>query len=224
MEKLPARVPRSLFPDLVNTFIPPDTPPDAILELVITIEGENIPAREFAAYLALIDRVYGKLSPWGLRSYAHRNRGRLEIAEIHKSELEIIFRFFYGYADTAAIIVILFFLRSLPQMFKTTSEGIKNLAEAYKSFEEGMTAREDRRRREYMSNDRQAIETGRAEDRMIAVARQLDKKRSSQFTRLLNALIMEEEGNLPAPVRFARRQVRNVILRIREPRPPFGRI
>ena len=54
MENLPVRVPHTLFPDLVSAFIPPDTPPDAELELVITIEGENIPAREFAEYLALI--------------------------------------------------------------------------------------------------------------------------------------------------------------------------
>lgn len=222
MEKLPARVPRSLFPELVNAFIPPDTSPDAILELVITIEEWDIPVRELAAYLELIDRVYGKLSPEGLRSYAHKNRGRLEIAEIHKSDLEIIFRFVYGHTNTASIIVILLFLKSLPSMFNITAEGIKRLAEAYKSYEEGRQVRDDRMRQAMMENNRQAIETMKAEDRFATAARQLDKKRRSQLARLLNSLIMEEEENLPAPIRFARRQVKAVILRIREPRPPFG--
>ena len=77
IENLPARVPHTLFPDLVAAFVPPDTSPDAVLELVVTVRAENIPTREFAAYLALIDRVYGRLSPEGLRSYAHSRSGHL---------------------------------------------------------------------------------------------------------------------------------------------------
>src|SRR5947209_5217850 len=107
MENLPVRVPHTLFPDLVSAFIPPDTPPDAELELVITIEGENIPAREFAEYLALIDRIYGRLSTDNLRRYSRRQWGRLQIAEIHKSELEVIFRALYAHMDTATYIVTL---------------------------------------------------------------------------------------------------------------------
>jgi hypothetical protein len=142
MENLPERVPHTLFPDLVSAFVPPDTPSGAVLELVISIEGENIPAREFAAYLSLIDRLYGRLTQEGLSSYAHREWGRLEIAEIHKSELEIIFRLLKDHPDMAALIVILVFLRSLPNMFKIGTEGVKNLADSYKSFEEGRLARD----------------------------------------------------------------------------------
>src|ERR671912_466378 len=111
---LPERVPDALFPDLLSVFISPDAPYDTLLELVITIEGEEIPAREFAEYLALIDRIYGRLSPEGLRSYAHKEQGRLQIAEIHKSELEVIFRALQGVVQEAATyIVIAYALKTL---------------------------------------------------------------------------------------------------------------
>jgi hypothetical protein len=51
MENLPSKVPQTLFPDLVAAFVPPDTPADAVLELVITIEGGDVPTRELARRL-----------------------------------------------------------------------------------------------------------------------------------------------------------------------------
>src|SRR6185295_11824192 len=83
-------LPQGSFRGLVSAFVPPGTPRSAILEFVITVDDHDMPTREFAGYLALVDRLYGRLSPGGLRSYAHRDRGRLNIAECRKSELEII--------------------------------------------------------------------------------------------------------------------------------------
>lgn len=209
MENLPARVPHTLFLNLVNAFVPPDTPYDATLELVITIEGENIPAREFAAYLSLIDRLYGRLSSEGLRSYAHREHGRLQVAEIHKSDLEIIFRVLYGHEDTAIFIVLLMFLRILRNVFKRApesakglTEGAKNLAEAYKTYEEGRLVRENRKH---------IRETIQQEPSL----KELDDARKRQLIRLLDGLAAEENANLSAPIRFARHQVRDVELRVR---------
>ncbi len=207
MGNLPARVPHTLLPNLVAAFVPENTPADSVVELVVIIEGEDIPVREFAEYLSLIDRLYGRLSPDGIMSYAHRDEGRLRIAEIHKSELEIIFRILYGHWDTAALIVILLFLKSLPNMFKVTTEGIKTLADAYKSYEEGRLARENRKKiRETIKQD--------------AALASLDERRKSQLTALLDALTMIESANLPMPIRFARRQVKRVILRITKENPP----
>jgi hypothetical protein len=207
MENLPARVPHTLLPNLVAAFVPEDTPAGSVVELVITIEGEDILAREFAEYLSLIDRLYGRLSPDGIMSYAHRDEERLRIAEIHKSELEIIFRILHGHWGTAALIAILLFLRSLPNMFKVTTEGIKTLADAYKSYEEGKLARENRKKiRETIKQDSALVN--------------LDDSRKGQLTRLLDALAMIESTNLPAPIRFARRQVKSVIIRVRKENPP----
>lgn len=177
--------------------MPPDIPRGSELELVVTVKDENISVREFAMYLALIDRLYGRFSPQGLASYAHSKHGRLEIAEIHKSELEIILRVFYEYQGATAFILLLIFLRSLPQMFK-------NLADAYKSYEEGRLVRENRRKLK---------ETIEQEDSL----KKLPEARKNQLVKLMEALFQEEANNLSAPFRFARRQVRNLVLRIRTP-------
>jgi hypothetical protein len=133
MDELPARVPHSLLPDLVSAFVPPDTPRGSVLELVISIESTSVPVKELAEYLALIDRIYGRMSREGLIRYAHRTWGRLEITEISSGSTDITFRFIYDHVtDAATLITILLFLKALPNMFKLTAEGIKLLAEAYK--------------------------------------------------------------------------------------------
>lgn len=225
---LPERVPHTLFPDLLNAFVPPDTPRDAVLELVITIKGNDIPAREFAEYLALIDRIYGRLSPEGLRSYAHRKRGRLQIAEIHKSELEIIFRALQGVVQDAATYIVIFYaLKTLSEMIKTNTESYKNWADARNSlaaarksdaeaeaiaedtshkqimntYEEGKIARENRKHiRELIEQD--------------PTLEKLEDVRITQLTALIDALFTEENPHLAAPVRFSRRRVKDVRLRI----------
>jgi hypothetical protein len=227
---LPERVPYALFPDLLSVFISPDAPYDTLLELVVTIEGEEIPAREFAEYLALIDRIYGRLSLEGLRSYAHKEQGRLQIAEIHKSELEVIFRVLQAVVQEAATyIVIAYALKTLSEVIKINTESYKNLVDARKSladarksdieaaaireearhkeivnaYEEGRLARENRKHiREFIQQDPDLM--------------RLDDARKSQLTALLDALFTEENARLAAPIRFAKRHVKNVKLRTRK--------
>ena len=215
-EILPERVVQSLFPDLVSAFVPRDTPRDAVLELVVTVDDREMPTREFAEYLALIDRLYGRLSPGGLRSYSRRE-GRLTIAECRKSELEIIFRFAYAHPEAAAAIVILVFLRSLPNMFKITTEGLKTLAEAFKNYEEGMQIKERRDEerltkqlvvQEHKQNVREIVEQDPA-------LKRLDDEKKGQLTTLVGALLAEENRHLVGPIRFAKNKVKGVILKLR---------
>src|SRR5258708_8257086 len=130
-----ARMLQRLNPALAAAFVPPDTATDTVLELVVTIETGDIPTKEFSSYLALIDRLYGRLSREGLRSYAHSTSARLLISDIHKSELEVIFRALYQ-DDTARLIAILLFLKSLPNMFNLGPEVVMNLPETYTTYEQ----------------------------------------------------------------------------------------
>src|ERR1041384_1929822 len=159
MENPPVKVPHKLLPDLVSAFVPPDLPADAVLEFVVTMVGEDIPIREFTAYLNLIDRIYGRLISERLGQYARREWERLHITEIHKSDLEIIFRILSGYQETAALIIIMLFLRSLPTMIKAVSESTKNFAEAFKAYEEGRLTRENRRKISEVIVQEPALET-----------------------------------------------------------------
>jgi hypothetical protein len=190
---------------------------DAVLELVITIEDEGIPAREFAEYLALLDRIYGRMDRDGLMSYAHREWGRLRIAEVNKGSLEAVFRFAQEHAEKAIIIYL--FLKSLPNVIKVS-------AEAFKTYQEGRSIREDTRHNEIIhrhEESRLARENKRRIKDMIQKepsSASLDDERKSQLTRLLDALIMEGNPCLPAPIKFARNQVKNVILRIKGQNQP----
>lgn len=213
MENLPARVPHTLFPDLVSAFLPHDIPSEAVVELVITSEGEGIPAREFAEYLSFIDRVYGRLSPVGLMSYAHRERGRLQIAEINKGSLETVFRFFADQADVAIILFLV--VKYLPHWIKAS-------AEAYKTYEEGRLVGEQRAHLKVVNRydesqlareNRKRIREQIQEESSIAA---LDEPRKAQLTTLIVELLTEENPRLSAPIRFARRLVKRVVLRIRD--------
>jgi hypothetical protein len=73
--------------------------------------------------------------------------------------------------------------------------------------EEGRLARENRRVLKEAIKQEPAFEN-------------LDDARKAQLTTLLNALAKEENNNLPAPIRFARRQVKSILLRIKRQNPP----
>lgn len=202
MENLPARVPYTLFPDLVRVFVPPDISSDDVLELVVTVKGESLPAREFAEYLALADRVYGRLSQDGFMSYAHSESGRLQITEINKGSYEIIFSFIYEHAHQAIILSL--FLRSLPNLIKVT-------AEAYKTYQEGRFVKEDRihgmivHKYEESRLARENRKRIREEIQQESALAGLEDTRASQLTTLLTELAIEENPRLSAPIRFARR-------------------
>jgi len=214
---LPARVPHTLLPDLVRAFVPPDTPNDAKLELVITIEDGNIPVKEFADYLALVDRLYGRMSRNGLMSYAHREWGRLQIAEIRKGSLETAFQFALENADKA--IVTYLFLKGLPNLIKVS-------AEAYKTYEEGRLLAEEREHKKIINRleesrmVRENRKRIREEIQQESALAQIEDARKGQLTTLLIELFLEENPRLSAPIRFARRQIRGVLLRLVHRVPP----
>ncbi len=170
---------------------------EALVELIITIEDSNINIREFAAYLAFIDRVYGKLSPKGLRSYSHQEWGQLEISEIREGSLELVIsKIASEYKNVAALFVLWQILKQLP-----------NVTAAYKNFYEGVLARRNAKRiKEEMKRE--------------AYLQQLDKKRFNQLASLVNSLISSEKKNLSAPTRFARNSVKTVVIVVRDKNQP----
>ena len=214
---LVGRVPHTLFPDLVSAFVPPDTQRDEVFELVISIDDKDIPTRDFAEYLSLVDRLYGRLSGAGFMSYSHREWGRLNISEINRGSLQTVFQFAYDHLDTAIIIFV--FLKGLPRFLKVS-------AEAYKTYEEGRLARADRQHKETTTryeDSRLARENRRQireEIEQESGLAKLDDARKTQLTTLLDSLLMDESPRLTAPKRFARRKVQAVWLRIKGQKPP----
>jgi len=204
MESLPVEVPRTALYDLTALFVPPETPTGTVVELVIVVEEERINVREFGAYLSLADRVYGRMNRAGLMSYAHRTYGQLEISEIRRNSIELYIKeVISGFQDATPIVILWLFLKHLPSAIKILSESSKNFADAFKSYEEASLARENRKRL-------------RAEIRQDEELQKLGDRRLNQVVVLLDALQAHEGRRLAAPVRFARKYVKTLVLRIRK--------
>jgi hypothetical protein len=204
MSFLPIKVPNTALHELVSLFAPPDTLAGSTLELVITIEDTNINAREFAAYLSLMDRVYGRVSRGGIRSYSLTRYMQLEITEIRKGSTEVlIVEFLSHFRDTFPFVILWLFLKYLPIGFKAISEGTKNFADAFKSFEEGRLIRERRKQlKDEMKSDEHL--------------RQLSNTQINRLMALLASLETDEGRTLPAATRFAQKYVKSVTITVKK--------
>lgn len=83
-------VPRSAMDDFRGIVVPPDTPATTVLELRIAFSCKEVVARDLAAYLDLIDRVYGRLEEGSLLRYALRRSEHLRIDRIRAGSIELI--------------------------------------------------------------------------------------------------------------------------------------
>lgn len=191
---LPVPVSRRTLETLREIAIPEDLPSDAAGELIITIEDTSVNAREFAAYLAFIDRTYGRLVHGELMSYVQRREIQLRISSIRSGSLDLVISELVSRLDViTALIVMRFLLKYLPS-------GVRNIASAYRDYEEGLLARENRKQlREQIKWD-QELES-------------IDARRRNELVRLLDTLYQQESEQLPRARRFSLLYVREVTLR-----------
>ncbi len=138
-------VPKPALSRLASLIVP-DAPSGGSAELVITIADKDVNVREFAAYLSLMDRIYGRVSPGSLRPYSLTSYMQLRITEIRKGSLELsILEVLSHLRDTFPFLTLWLFLKYFPIAFKSISESVKNLADAYKSLEEARIVKERRK-------------------------------------------------------------------------------
>jgi len=128
MEEVPVKKPQVAIAELRQMIIGKDVPQDARLELIVTLSSEDITIRELTAFLEFTDRIYGRLSPNGIRSYALRKYGHLRIKQIEQGSWKLIL-------DTAITavreldkyLVLWLVIQFLPN-------AIHNVAEAYNQY------------------------------------------------------------------------------------------
>lgn len=103
--------------------------------LLIRIEGENIPIRDFSAYFAFIDRTYGRLHPKGLASYAQQNERHIRSSLLSPSgSLEAVFEEPIAHIDHASYLLMLYLvLKYLPTL-------VTVLAKSYQYIQKGHLA------------------------------------------------------------------------------------
>lgn len=186
------RTPTRALNRLRSALIPADVSSDAVIELTIRIDQTRLNIREFTAYLDFIDRTYGRLTPAGLTSYAHKRWAQLEITSMRSGSVEIVISELVSNSDEVTrLIIIYLLLKYAPTM-----------ATAYRDYEEARFTRERRKQL------REQIQ----EDNEVAA---LDRELKNQLVRFFDICYQQEQRRIPRVRRFAARYVRRVFLQFK---------
>ena len=93
------------------------------LELIITINDENLNIKELSSYLDFIYRTDGKLYNKSFLSYARMPRVQLEISEIRKGSWEIVIEKVLNSIDGQNLMIIYLVLKYLPKVIEASLDG-----------------------------------------------------------------------------------------------------
>lgn len=187
---LPIRVPRTALSDLRELTLPKELPSDAVAQLVIRVNDESISVRDWAAYLNLVDRMYGRLTTDGLLSYALTTPKHLEIEKVRRGSLEIILQEVASNIDVVTVFLIIRYV-------------LKYLPDAYVKYERGRYTRMRRKRlRQQMQQDKELAA--------------LEKRRQNQLIEFMDRLMERERRQLPRAKRFSAESVLEVVMRFFE--------
>lgn len=197
MKNLPVHTPERALIDLTEAFVPEYVSPQSEIELSIRISAEDVEVRDLSAFLNFVDHIYGRLSARGLRSYARREQGHLKISEMRRGSWELLIVEALTSGNSYTLIVILLAVKYLlPE--------IESLASAYNQYEQGRLARANRKRL------RSAL---KIEEKLS----KLSPQRRGQIAELIDFLYDQEKEELPRVIRFVRRRLLNINIRIRDP-------
>jgi hypothetical protein len=187
---LPIRVPRTALSELRELTLPKELPPGAVVQLVIRINERNLSVRDLAAYLNLVDRMYGRLTADGLLSYALTTPKHLKIHKVRRGSLEFILQEAASHIDVVTVFLIIRYL-------------LKYLPDAYLKYEDG---RYTRMRRKQLRQQIQHDEELKA----------LEKRRQNQLIEFMDRLMERERRQLPRAKRFSAQSVLEVVTRFFE--------
>ena len=195
MLELPPRFPHLAAKELVALYVSEENQPSDKVQLKIIIDESNLSLRDFAAYLNLIDRTYGRLSPDGIYSYAQSPQQHVRISEVTLGSLEVtIAELVSNFSGARALIIIGLLLKYLPGVIEKTST-------AYKNYEEGRLTRVQRKQI-------------RLQMRKDEVVNRLSSERQNQLIKLLNQLYSLEERNIAGAQRFDAESVQGIYIEV----------
>ncbi len=194
LELLP-HFPRLATKELVALYISKESQPNNKVQLRVVVDESNLSLRDFAAYLNLVDRTYGRLSPEGIYSYAQSPQQHVKISKVTLGSLEItITELVSNFSGARALVLIGLMLKYLPGIIEKTST-------AYKNYEEGRLTRVQRKQLRFQMQ----------KDEVVS---QLSNERQNQLIKLINQLYSFEEGNLTKAQRFDSESVQDIYIEV----------
>ena len=191
--------------------------------LEIRFDDLFVSARDFGAYLTLLDGAFGRTDPKGFRSYSLRARDHLLIARLQSGStiLELLLAEL-GNVDPWRFIVLYLVVRTGPSILK--GEAAKNWAEAGKSLGEAIVVWSDVPARVSSSRTRARLRRRQRSGirRIIQgdpLFEGLDRRDVDVLVQLVEEVLAAERSHLPAAARFGQAHVIEVALRIRREGP-----
>lgn len=194
--RLPARAVR----ELLNVVTPDQVEGGAVVEFAIRISDTDLSMRDLAAFIEFVDHVYGRLSPGGLRSYSRREYGEnLKAREVHAGSWELVFdAILANFPHPEMLVLTWLAIKYLPS-------GTHEFSSAYREYEEGRLARQNRKRiRAEMEADEQLAN--------------VPAKQRQQLASVVEELHHAESRSMPRVTRFARFSLKGIFLRVRLPK------
>jgi hypothetical protein len=196
MNELDIRRPTNALRELGALVLPDQSEGDSV-ELAIRTSNANLSARDMAAYLELIDHMYGRLTQEGFHSYARRESGHLEIAEVQHGSLALLVREALDLVGSPERLIVLWLcLKYLPAATHT-------IVSTYNEYQQGALARENRKRIRREMDPDPALQL-------------LPKARRNQLARLVEILWGKDRALLRRASRFAGWNVIEISIRIRK--------
>ena len=193
-----ARPSGTLVRSVASAVIPEieSAPSDAILVLSIRLDDKKLVARDLAAFMGLLDHVYGPALPGQFSSYARRDHGHFTFSRCKSGSWELIAEQALGIAGSSSPLVVLWLvLKYLPSV-------VLSLSHSYNQIEQGRLARANRQR------IREEIE------RSNELA-QLPKNQRAEIARIVNAVAEQEATLMPRVKRFMRHSFLSISVHIR---------
>ena len=201
-------IPHYAIAEVRNSVLPQDVSRLDMLELRVRTEDRNIIAIDLASFLELGERIYSEFDSETFSGNTRRRRSKetnlaigahgrqrqpyfLEIDRIEAGSLELFFlQSLSNIVNSHAYITLFLVWNAL--RFDRLSLSVKNLAEAYHTYQLGVSAREKR------------LEHGRLEDKQI-----------QPIAHFLEQLLADDTDTLERAHRFAKRSVLDVDVRLK---------
>lgn len=180
-----ATISKSSIRVIANLILPEmdQAPVDGHLSLVVSISGKDIVARDFSAFLELLDRIYGR-SNGNFRSYSLRQSGHFKFARCQQGSWELIAEQALGVASGSSPLVVMWLvLKYLPS-------AVHSVSSAYNQVEQGLLARASRQRiREEIRRGGEGLE-------------KLTPSQRAEVARMVESISQQEASVMPRVRRF----------------------
>jgi hypothetical protein len=196
-------VSRPFAVDIQKLLAPEMTTTTIAIDLVVTLNAEDINLRDLGRFFLLLDRVYGRLLYGDLKKYAWNEKSQLRISQMRAGSLEIDFtQILQVVPNPTAILILYIFLKLLPKTFHTGADAVLKLSTAYNNYEQARLARANRKKlRDQMDKDEEL--------------RNLSTQRKKQIAEIVDLLIREEPAISNAALDFAESSFRSVTIRLK---------